>query len=394
MPLVSVIVPTHNRARYAIQTIRAVLAASPEIEVVVSDTSETDSISPEFTNPQDLNRIKFLRPNITYSVVDNFNFALKAATGEYLVFIGDDDFVSSKLMEVARWAKRESIDSVKFTFPALYYWNDFTSSTRWKAVANTISISPFTGKVKNHDSKLALKKALKNLGGGVYEMPRAYAGMLSQSLAKKIQSKYGDLFGGVSPDIFSAALISEETKNCFLIDFPVVIPGASGASTSGQSAAGRHVGGLRDNPHIGAFKNLIWDNRIPEFYGVQTVWAFSLLKAIELIPSRLEIINFEKLYVKCLIHHRHYLPEIGSAVRVHAKKIGWSRTIFSIFFECASESIEILTRVTIKKFTRQSIYSFLIEGDLADSFRAFKALENHLEKTFPKLVLDTHTKSE
>jgi glycosyltransferase involved in cell wall biosynthesis len=386
MPLVSVIIPTHNRARYAIPTIHAILAISSEIEIVVSDTSDVDQISFEFKNHPEVNRIKFLRPSSSFNVVENFNYALNEATGDYLAFIGDDDFISSRIMDVAKWALVHDIDAIKFTFPALFYWNDFVSSTRWKALANTISISSFTGKVKRHDAKQALTYALDNFGGGVYDMPRAYAGMLSRKLAEKICSKYGALFGGVSPDIYSAALISVNAEDCVLIDFPVIVPGASGASTSGQSANGKHVGGLRDNAHIGAFKNLVWDDRIPEFYGVETVWSYSLLKAAEKVPSLLSAVNFPKLYVKCLIFHSQYSSYIKAAVRVRAKEVGWSQLFIDIMLAATSELFRISSKVRTKFFPSKSVESFVLDGEIPDTFQAYLMLENYLATAPIKLT--------
>ncbi|WP_374220708.1 hypothetical protein [Deefgea sp. CFH1-16] len=42
--------------------------------------------------------MKIVRPPNSISVVDNFNIALNAADGDYLVFIGDDDFVSDEIL--------------------------------------------------------------------------------------------------------------------------------------------------------------------------------------------------------------------------------------------------------------------------------------------------------
>jgi glycosyltransferase involved in cell wall biosynthesis len=71
---VSVVVPTHERAHYAVSTIRSLLDLSDEIEVVVSDSSENDAISPAFSGVQASARLKILRPTKKLSVVDNFNF--------------------------------------------------------------------------------------------------------------------------------------------------------------------------------------------------------------------------------------------------------------------------------------------------------------------------------
>lgn len=113
-PLVSVIIPTHGRPECAVSTIRAVLAASDELEVVVSDTTNEDRISPEFAG-EDSSRLKLLRPGEPLSVVDNFNLALSHATGEYLAFIGDDDLVSTQITEVARWGIANHVDAFSFT---------------------------------------------------------------------------------------------------------------------------------------------------------------------------------------------------------------------------------------------------------------------------------------
>jgi glycosyltransferase involved in cell wall biosynthesis len=56
-PLVSIIIPTHNRTKYAIPTIRTLLAISDQIEIVVCDTTSEDYISREFI--QELTTTKF-----------------------------------------------------------------------------------------------------------------------------------------------------------------------------------------------------------------------------------------------------------------------------------------------------------------------------------------------
>jgi glycosyltransferase involved in cell wall biosynthesis len=392
MPLVSVIIPTHERARYAVPTIRSLLALSEQIEVVVCDTSKVDDISPAILNAPAANRLRIIRPNRPMSVVDNFNEALSTATGKYLVFIGDDDFVAGEVVAVAKWAATEGIDAVKFTFPALYYWPDFTHKTQGGAIAGTLRISAFDGSIKKHDAKMALKHALANLGGGVGGMPRAYVGMVSAELVSEIQDKYGPLFGGVSPDIYSAALISLEAKNCVKIDYPVIVPGFSGASTAGQSANGTHVGGLRDNAHIGAFKNLVWDERIPEFYSVPTVWSYSLLKAAETARLPAKAINFPRLYTKCLIYQNRYRTHTYSAIKaflpknsVHSLLVG---ALIAILYECAWIAGKLMTRVKTRLWPSTEGF---IQNDLPDTEIALAGIESYLAATPVRLKYPTGT---
>lgn len=378
MPLLSVIIPTHNRAKYAIPTIRSVLAASIEIEVVVSDTSEIDMIASEFAGCPDLHRLVFVNPSRPASVVENFNAALAAASGDYLVFIGDDDFVSAQIIEVAEWAKQQQVDAIKFSMPVQYYWPDFEHYRMGNTYGGTLHIAPFTGSIVPHDAKKALRAAIDNLGGGVLEMPRAYAGMISRSLAEKICTRYKALFGGVSPDIYSSALISKESERCVKIDFPVIVPGGSGASTAGQSANGKHVGDLRDNDHIGAFKSLKWDERIPEFYSVPTVWSYSLLKAIELINFDVSKVNFPRLYAKCLIYQRSFKRFTIKSLRTYVCLHGWWRTVIGIFVACMQEAIWVFGKLWGRLKVRYFPASTHIKKGLADTQEASKFLEFYL----------------
>jgi glycosyltransferase involved in cell wall biosynthesis len=384
MPILSVIIPTHNRAKYAVSTINSVLSISEHIQVVVTDSSSVDEISPNFKNFTDQSRLKLIRTSGSISVVENFNTARKAADGEYLVFIGDDDFVSSEIVSLAEWAKANAVDSLKLNFPVLYYWPDFRHASRGDAYAGTLHISPFSGKVKSHAAKNAFWHSLANFGGGVFEMPRAYAGMLSTSLANEIVNKYGALFGGVSPDIYSSAIISIETKNCMTVDFPIVVPGASGGSTTGQSASGGHYGKLRDNPHIAPFQDLIWDSRIPEFYSVPTVWSFSLLKAAELIskihPDLNPTPNFARLILKCLVYHPAESKRTMMSLKILFDDYGvWNvlgKIIKAVFSEFAWGFSRIKNRV-LARYVKNNIDVY---RNLNSTFIAREALEQHITK--------------
>ena len=282
MPLLSIVVPTHERARYAIPTITSLLELTgDETEIVVADTSAVDAITPALAGIPGGSRVTVVRPGQGLSVVDNFSAGLREARGDYLLFLGDDDLVSPVIVDLLRWAAANDVDALKLSFPALYYWPDFLHKRRHDFYAGSLHIQAFSGRVSHHDARAALRDAAIDLGGGVGEMPRAYAGIVSRQLVERIIRKHGTLFGGVSPDIYSAALIATEAKRCVYVDYPVVIPGSSGASTAGQSAQGRHVGKLRDNAHIAAFKSLAWNPIVPEFYSVPTVWGYTLLEALK-----------------------------------------------------------------------------------------------------------------
>lgn len=387
-PLLSVIIPTHNRPDCAVSSIRAVLAASPLIEVIVSDTSELDAISPFFSETPS-GRLKLLRPCRPLSVVENFNLGLEAASGEFLVFIGDDDLVSPDIVAVAEWARGEGIDAVSFSFPLLYYWPNFVSTTRWKAHGSTLAINAYDGQMHELNTRVELELALRNLGAGVLDMPRAYAGMVSRELIERIIARHGALFGGVSPDIYSAALISIEARRACRLDFPIVIPGASGGSTSGHSARGRHVGGLRDNAHIGAFKHLTWDERVPEYYSVPTVWGFSLLKAIENEPEWLQQADLAHLYLKCLIDSPHYKRLVWGCLKTHASRVGRLRVAGGFGVALCREAWRVVG-VMVRRLRSPALRAPVeVVAGIANTEQALLALTRHRTASLVRLVLPT-----
>lgn len=344
LPLLSVIIPTHNRARYAVPTIRSVLAISEDIEVIVSDTSAVNDIAIAMQDDPAWDRVIYVRPPSHYTVVDNFNEGVKYAKGDYVIFLGDDDLLSSEILPLISWAKINRVDSIRLEFPIQYYWPDFVHKRKGDYYSGKLFISEFSGKVEKCSSRNALTSALRNFGGGVGNMPRAYAGIVSRTLVNKILQTYGLLFGGVSPDIYSSAIISRESDYFYNIDYPVVIPGSSGVSTAGLSANGRHVGGLRDNAHIGPFRDLIWDDLIPEFYSVPTVWAYSLLCAVKEMDIK-EQPSFERLYVRCLAYHRRYYGFTINSIRLWISNIGFLKALFRLLIAGAAEAKFILLKI-------------------------------------------------
>ena len=92
MPLVSILIPTHNRPDYFELALNSALAQDYDnIEVIVSDNSD-DELTSERIEP-------YLKkyPYICYSrvpgfeVLDNFNNCLALAEGEYINYLMDDD---------------------------------------------------------------------------------------------------------------------------------------------------------------------------------------------------------------------------------------------------------------------------------------------------------------
>lgn len=392
MILLSIIIPTHNRSRYLLEAVKSVLELSEKIQVVVCDSSPKDEISEYLPECISSARLKMVRSQENINVVDNFNLGLESADGEYLIFIGDDDFVSSEVVQIAEWALLNGVESLKFNFSALYYWDDYIHASRGRIYSGTLHIASFTGNIEPHDLNKSVSTAIENFGGGVFDMPRAYAGMISSKLGRRIVNKYGSLFGGVSPDIYSSFLIASEANSCVLVDYPIIVPGASGGSTTGQSNSGGHYGELRDNAHIAPFKSLIWDKRIPEFYSVPTVWSYSLLKAMEKVESitgRKLRPNFERLLVKCFFYFPKSYSKSMLSLKSQISEFGLKYVFIQFTRSIISEFIWGCSRIVRRFKSRRLDKSISVFSGLPTSSMASAHLNTYLNENDIKLKIPT-----
>ena len=388
-PLLSIVIPTADRQEYAAGTIEAVAAACPDAEIVVSDTSAEEGLFARLS-PAAAAITRYIRPGIGLDVVSNFNAGVQAASGAWLMFLGDDDCVGPRLTEVAQWASRRDLDAVVSygnAFTAIYYWPGVVSRYFGEGYASRLVVNRFSGKARPLDAPMAVRAALHNFGGGLGWMPRAYHGLVSRRLVERIIDRHGALFGGVSPDIYSATLISMMAGECAVVDWPFVLPGASPKSTAGMGAAQTDRSSLWSNPHIAPFQNLVWDPLIPEFYSPTTVWSYSFKKAVDRLGDPSLQPNLARLYARCLLHNRSYADAIWQAVDAWAKT-GVSAPTARVWAELAAES----ARFAGKAFRRLAApraegAAVHVEAGLPDVGAAYAALETWLQ-TGPQLALE------
>ena len=98
MPLVSVVVPSHNRARLLRRTLQSILAQQlSDLEIVVVDDGSTDDTKAVALGADA--RVKVVRIQEPAGVSIARNHGIAAATGDWIAFCDDDDLWSpDKLM--------------------------------------------------------------------------------------------------------------------------------------------------------------------------------------------------------------------------------------------------------------------------------------------------------
>jgi len=315
--LVSIVVPTHNRSKYAIPCIKSLLEIpSQDVQVVVHDTSNDTCELAQWAEAQVDHRLVYVHWKSRLSMTENHERAIALATGEYVCLIGDDDTVSNRIMEFAHYAKEQSISLLTPKVRAAYYWPDFRTKFYGAAHAGRVYLERFDATLSEWDIRERLDNALRNACQGTDAMPKLYHGLVRNELLGQLREKNGKIFFGTSPDMSAAVALSLQPGRYSLVDFPFTLPGGAGGSNSGRSAEGKHKGSLKDDPHLAPFKNLVWPDFIPQFFSVETVWAHAAWETLENVGSdEKRRFNFARLYALCLLHHRDYAQMVWDARR-------------------------------------------------------------------------------
>ena len=130
-PLLSILIPTKNREEYAIKVVSNVLKINDDrLQVVIQDNSNSKGLegvlSPFF---KDL-RLHYFYNDKVLSFVENFSLGIGNCTGEYITIIGDDDGINPRIIDIAKWAKENSVSAITPSLPIVYYWPASQAKTR------------------------------------------------------------------------------------------------------------------------------------------------------------------------------------------------------------------------------------------------------------------------
>jgi glycosyltransferase involved in cell wall biosynthesis len=400
-PLLSIVIPTRNRQKYAISAITSILnnITALDLELVVHDNSDSRDLEEYIRSNINDSRLRYKHLSTPRSMIDNWDAAVRLASGKYLCLIGDDDGVNPEIIEATRWADMNDVDALKPTVRAAYLWpNSGVSSVS----SGVFTLNPFSGKVIRPDPEVEIRKIVRS-GGWRYletEIPRLYHGIVKRKYLDKAREKTGASFGGVSPDIYAAVAIANFTKNVVSIDYPLTIAGVSKSSGSALSARDEEVGSLEDGHHSRytcAYKStdIKWAEIIPRFHNVQTCWANAAVAALKVMgrDDLLRDFNLPLLAAHCVAAHPKYtriiLRDMYKSFRVMNKN-----QLAGTFQFCYSFLLVIPRKELLIKYIPQRIKGILRVllgmrsiNDVKDIVEATDILTDYLRKS-KKCFLD------
>jgi len=356
-PLISVAMPTHNRARYAIHAIQSVLSQGDErLELVVSDTSTDGELQrwigehPAGRDP----RLNYFRPAQRLDMTGNHNAAIAACNGEFLCLIGDDDTIAGSLLEAAEWAREHDIDMIAPNVVANYVWPDFRSRYFGSGHASRLYFARQMGGARFCNTQDALDLALREAAQGTDGLPKLYHGLVRRTLMELVRERSRAYFHGSSPDVSGSLGLAVCGKRFLIVDFPLSIPGASSGSNTGRSAMNTHKGQLTAESQTSSFAQVGWSVGVPRFFSVETVWAHAALSTLSFLePGLVRRFNFARLLAACRLRHPEYAREIELAMTEAAAIQGLSPTLLGniVAQECKALQVQRIKHV-VKRVLR------------------------------------------
>jgi len=127
MTMLSICIPTRNRQAYAMSAVREMISSErQDFEVVLADNSDDAAPLAEFVANCADRRIKLLPPQTqVLSMQANWERIVPETSGEWISYIGDDDYLDPELCEVIRVTKMIVPNVDALTWGRLHFiWPD------------------------------------------------------------------------------------------------------------------------------------------------------------------------------------------------------------------------------------------------------------------------------
>lgn len=243
-PRFSLVYPTRHRPAFIRQALRFLEKQEyRDFEVIVSDNYQDAALSCEAEcRSTSLNNLTYVHPPRSLSMVENWNFALDHASGEYICYFTDKMFLLPQTLTRAN-------DCIEQTHAEILTWID-NSYTPKKfpeyfgegLYETAVSSNDGQGEYYLYDPVEELSKKGNALVSRNEQDKSSYArgkicfGAYSADLCRRIVEKTNTLFHKVSPDYTSMILGLSLATRAAEINQPGIVHVNTDLSNGGQSA--------------------------------------------------------------------------------------------------------------------------------------------------------------
>ena len=220
-PEFSILIPTRNRQLSARLTIRTVLdAVGPDAEVIVADNSDV---------PLELgiddSRVRLLRSSTVLSMPDNWERAVRAARGEWMILLSDKCRLVPGALERLRDLAGTRYSAVTYYRTSLLQdlrGDETTREEMWISRPGILSRPSRPFYAAPIASDLALRAWFDDI---IYtgRPPMLYNALINRRLIDGCLKRYPSLFVGMAPDVASSLSILTQVDEYLESSFPATI---------------------------------------------------------------------------------------------------------------------------------------------------------------------------
>ena len=380
--LLSIVVPTKNRAKYLYSLIELCsLFKSNDFELVIQDNSDDDQIARHLKN----RKFDFIVYNYNPApmpVIKNSELAILNSIGKYVCFIGDDDLLSEKIIDFVSYMDENQIESAIF-HRAIFNWPGMKFV---KHKFPNLIIKKFKGKLYRINVQEAFSNLLKHGATSLSSVPQLYHGVVRRDLLDKVFANAGTYFPGPSPDMAVAVALSYFVNSHVFFDVPLVSSGKSPLSAAGLGAKHEHKGNLRDMKFLPVDIEEKWDKRLPKIWTGQTIYAESALEAMKALNKDMDVrkFNFKYFFAAFDTFNPDYKDLTQSLEKEHnIKTIEYYIYRLLIFLHRSEVFIQ-------NKLLLQFHLGGVLIDNIENTVQAQMAIEKEINKTIPCLFEKLH----
>ena len=305
--ILSIIIPTKNRYATLFSLVDTLLGFDDqEIEIIIQDNSDDNTAALLFiADRRTKTALKYFHDPRDLSVIENSDLAVLNSSGEYVCFIGDDDGVMPFITDVVRWMKLKEYKALK-SFKPNYYWPNQRSNILSNDISGNLNLKNFDYKIRIIKCREALDYTLSKGGTSIKMLPCLYHGIVARISLNKIYDQCNTYFPGPSPDMANAIALTQIMDSHVRVSFPVVISGKSSKSTGGAGVLHQHVARIEDVKYLPKNTSIEWTDTIPKYWTGPTIWAESVIKALNNFGNNQDIkkFNFSYLYAFISVFHK------------------------------------------------------------------------------------------
>lgn len=329
--LISIIIPTRERARYLRHSLATALAIDDDrLEIIVSDNASTDGTRDLVTSLSDP-RLRYLNPGDRVSMRMNFEFAFQHATGDYIISFGDDDgIIPGQFPMLRHLLATRRPDAASWSLPA-YGWPVDGYGTKVGGIRFTVhDCFGHPERVEPAEARMILESGQMHQFS---RLPRIYHGAMSRNLLDRMKDPAGVLFRARSPDIYASfrAVVMGGTFDFY--PHPFSINGHSPASTGGSmNAVGdRQQGGAADTRFLVETRTDPVEDIIAITMSMALAYLGTAQTAAAVVPPQPFAPDYQRWYVAALRDMRRKGPEVAGMIDnsliAHAAQFGAEKAL-------------------------------------------------------------------